>query len=186
MTNESTENKSDSAQPEKGNKVGPRGVLNYLKDNKNSKISAFIGKASEIYGEIGKYAQSASAETSHSPIAPDQVIKEGMLGKAIEIAKLEWVKAKLESEDPIECAEKYSTRMSRMNDEYHLKNLLFANVYIIGYMKDGDSKEERLLVSRSEPGQQDTVLAVNPVSGMIVDTFEPRFNRAMLTLKRLG
>lgn len=186
MTNESNDNKGGgSGQPDKGGNVGPRGVLNYLKDNKNSKISAFIGKASDIYAEIGKFHQSAEAEaSSRCKIAPDSVVKDGALSKAVEIAKLEWVKSKLETEDPVECAEKYSNRMARINGEYLLKNILFANVSIIGYMRDRDTKADWLLVHKPEPGKDNQVWAIDPVSGDIVEKFDAAFCQCLLTLKR--
>jgi hypothetical protein len=163
-------------------KKGYKSYLNYLKDNKSSKISAWIGKASDIYSEISKYAQTDAEVPSGSIIGPDAVIAQGALTKAVEIARMEWMKAKLESEDPVELSEKYNTRMSRMNDEYHLKKLMFNDVSIVGFMKDKDSKADRLLVAKEDSANQ--VFAVDPKTGVVLEVFEVATKNCLLALRR--
>jgi len=165
-------------------KKGYKSYLNYLKDNKSSKISAWIGKASDIYSEINKYAQEVPDAVSGSIVGPDGIIAQGALTKAVEIARMEWMKAKLESEDPVELSEKYNTRMARMNDEYHLKKLLFNDVSIVGFMKDKDSKADRLLVTKSDPECVNQVFAVDPKSGVVLEVFEIATKNCLLALRR--
>lgn len=179
---ESTSPKPKEGSPE--SKKGHKAFLNYLKDNKNSKISVWIGKSSDIYGEIKKYGSDLKGQVSGGIVAPDKAIAEGVLTKAVEIARLEWVKAKLESEDPVELSDKYNARMARMNDEYHHKNILFANVSIVGFMKDKDSNADRLLITKDIEDSRNQVFAVDPVSGIVLEVFDVTTRNCLVALRR--
>jgi hypothetical protein len=159
---------------------GYKNYLNYLKDNKNSKVSSFLGKASDLYNEINKYAPEGGG-SGNNIVGPDAVVEQGALVKAVEIARLEWVKSKLESEDPIDLSEKYNARMARLNDEYHHKKLLFPEINIVGFMLDKDSKADRLLIAETE---QDKVLCVDPKTGNVMDVFEVSTKNCLLALRR--
>lgn len=167
-------------------KAGYKNYLNYLKDNKNSKISVWIGKASEIYGEIKNYTPGSDNAVSGGIVAPDEAISQGTLAKAVEIARLEWVKAKLESEDPVELSMQYNTRMARLNDEYHHKNILFPDVSIVGYMKDKDSAADRLLITKDQQDCANQVFAVDPKTGVVVEVFDVTTKSCLVALRRSG
>jgi hypothetical protein len=188
MSNDHDKSSGDrSADAGKDEGKGYKSYLNYLKDNKNSKISAWIGKASDIYGEISKYAQTEeSGGSGESMVAADSVIKQGALVKAVEIARLEWVKAKLESEDPVDLSVKYNARMARLNDEYHHQKLLSADVSVVGFMQDKDSKADRLLVSKEGQDEAGKVFAVEPSNGAVVDVFDVSTKNCLIALRRAG
>jgi hypothetical protein len=175
-------------EPAKEEGKGYKGYLNDLRNKDASKISAWIGKASDIYAEINKYAQAEAGTegAGKSIVAPDGVVQQGALSKAVEIARLEWVKAKLESEDPVDLSAKYNARMARLNDEYHHKKLLFPEASIVGFMKDKDTQADRLLVSRDDEESSNKVLAVDPTTGNVVEVFEVSTRNCLLALRRAG
>jgi hypothetical protein len=166
--------------------TGYKGYLDNLKDNKNSKISGFIGTAKEIYAEINKLSQPANSAVSESVVAPDAAVKEGVLIKAVELARVEWVKSKLDSDDPVELSHSYNSRLARLNDEYHHKNILFADVMVIGFMKDKDTGADRLLISKDKPESRDQVFAIDPKTGVVLEVFEVSSRNSLVTLLRSG
>jgi len=166
--------------------AGYKTYLDNLKDNKNSKISGFIGTAKEIYAEINKLPQQPGAGASESIVAPDAAIADGVLVKAVELARVEWVKAKLESDDPVQMSHWYNTRLARLNDEYHHKNLMFADVVVVGFMKDKDTGADRLLITKETPDCHDQVLAIDPQSGVVVEVFSVHAKNTLMTLLRSG
>lgn len=143
--------------------------LSYLKDSKNSEISAWIGKSSDILQEVIKFGKLRKESEDQGVIAPASVIKGGALNKALEITMLDFVKAKLECEDPIELGQKYGSRLSRLNDEYHHQQLLNPKVNIIGFIKDKDTRAERLLFARTDEQAGSEVLVVDPTSGVVLE-----------------
>ncbi|HEY9715652.1 MAG TPA: hypothetical protein V6C72_19415 [Chroococcales cyanobacterium] len=156
--------------------------LKFLKSNKKSSISMWLGKASDLYSEVDGMVKEAQPSTDESEIVCDlSMVKQGALTKAIEIARTDFVKAKFESEDPVELTEKYVSRLSRLNDEYHLKKILKANVLIVGFMKDKDSKADRLLVTKD--GDQNRIIAVDPESAKVLETFDAKPSYCMLALQ---
>lgn len=167
----------------KGNK-DYKDYLKYLKTNKQQ-ISAWIGKASDIYGDISQYSQGGKMpKKSGSIVAPDGAIQQGGLVRAVEIARLEWVKAKLESEDPVELSQQYSKRMARLNDEYHHGKVLFPNISVVGFMKDPDSNSDRLLVTNDEVDDTQ-VFAVDPKTGIVIEVFEVKAKNCLFTLRHM-
>jgi hypothetical protein len=175
---------SDSAESSEKTGKGYKHYLNYLKDNKNSKISVWLGKASDIYAEINKASPDLHDAQSIGIVAPDAVVADGALGKAVDLARMEWVKAKLESEDPVELSERYNSRMARLNDEYHHKNLLFSDVSIVGFMKDKDSRMDRLLVTKDQDDCRNQVFAVDPRTGVVVEVFHVTTRNCLVALRR--
>jgi hypothetical protein len=175
-----SEPSGESGKMEKGYK----NYLNFLKETKNSKISTWFGKASDIYGEIKKAAPELHDAHSIGIVAPDAVISEGVLIKAVELARMEWIKAKLESEDPVDLSEQYNSRMARLNDEYHHKNVLFTDVSIVGFMRDKDSNADRLLVTRDQEETRNQVFAVDPRTGVVVEVFHVTTRNCLVALRR--
>ncbi|HEY9777363.1 MAG TPA: hypothetical protein V6C81_26610 [Planktothrix sp.] len=191
MSNDQDKNaKKPAGEGGKEEGKGYQNYLNYLKDNKNSKVSSFLGKASDLYNEISKYSEDEASQSGGATeatrsggniVGPDAVIEQGVLTKAVEIARLEWVKSKLESEDPVDLSQKYNARMARLNDEYHHKKLLYPAINIVGFMLDKDSKADRLLVSEAE---HDKVFCVDPKTGTVIDVFEASIKNCVLVLRR--
>ena len=183
----SNDQEDKNKEPEEGGAEGQKGhkaFLNYLKDNKSSKISVWIGKSSEMYNEIKQFRGDLAAQPSGGIVAPDDAVAKGALVKAIEIARLEWVKAKLESEDPVELTDKYNTRMARMNDEYHHKNILFSAISVVGFMKDKDSNQDRLLITKDQDDARNQVFAVDPTTGAVLEVFDITSQNCLIALRR--